>query len=182
MAFGVAIILSVAVPITLLRSQPGTSLVALKTDYAPAAGSVTATATSSKPALLPSVVSVFFDGPTGNPKPFVECAGRLGRALWSIRWCQDWPCACWAVGWLAALIAGRAEPVTGRVKPETVRRLRNHLEWPFLCRFGSPVYVEAPVVIGWRRPSLVLPSDIAQHLTPEALEPLLAHEFVQEQH
>jgi beta-lactamase regulating signal transducer with metallopeptidase domain len=32
-------------------------------------------------------------------------------------------------------------------------------------------------VIGWRRPALILPNDVADQLSPELVEPLLVHEF-----
>lgn len=38
-------------------------------------------------------------------------------------------------------------------------------------------HVEAPVVIGHRSPVVILPRDAEQHLSPEAIVPLLAHEL-----
>ena len=81
-------------------------------------------------------------------------------------------------GWaVARRVRGRAVTVTSPAAVDSVARLRSEL------RVSAPIdllqshEVEAPVVVGWRRPALILPDDVADQLSPEMIEPILVHEI-----
>lgn len=82
-------------------------------------------------------------------------------------------------GWLVALrVRRRAVPVVGPVAAlAAVERLRTQLHVSAPIELLQSHEVEAPVVIGWRHPALILPDDVANQLSLEMIEPLLIHEF-----
>ena len=80
-------------------------------------------------------------------------------------------------GWiLAQSIARRAHQIQMPEMIDALEGLRNELHFQPPVRILQSSTVDAPVVVGWRRPSLILP-DEAAGLTPETLTPLLAHEL-----
>ena len=95
----------------------------------------------------------------------------------------------WAVGfvllalrmmgglWLASSIAAAAKPVTHGAITATADRLATELGRFRRVPVLESTEVEAPVVIGWREPKLILPHDAAERLSPEMLTALLEHEF-----
>jgi hypothetical protein len=58
----------------------------------------------------------------------------------------------------------------------TLDGLRKELHFEPTVRVLQSSTVDAPVVVGWRRPALILPDEAAS-LTPDTLTPLLAHEL-----
>jgi beta-lactamase regulating signal transducer with metallopeptidase domain len=109
------------------------------------------------------------------PVPADRAAGA-GALLWmaaaailALRLIGGW----WTAGW----IRRRAFAVTDDAALEVAERLRHDL------RLSSPVTllqspdVEAPVVIGWRTPVLILPTDVGARLSPDMVSALLAHEL-----
>ena len=87
--------------------------------------------------------------------------------------------ACRVLGglWLAYSIAHTAAPVQDEAVARAVSRLRVELNVGRTVRVLESSQVEAPVVIGWRVPTLVLPHDAAERLSPDMVTALLAHEF-----
>jgi beta-lactamase regulating signal transducer with metallopeptidase domain len=83
-----------------------------------------------------------------------------------------------AGGWLVARRVRRlAAPVTNPSALASVARLRDELRISLPIELLQSPEVEAPVVLGWRHPALILPNDIADQLSPEMIEALLVHEF-----
>ena len=81
-------------------------------------------------------------------------------------------------GWLLAWrVHARAIPLTSPAARASVARLRSELDISLPIELLESPEVEAPVVLGWRRPALILPHDIAVQLSPDMVEPLLVHEF-----
>jgi len=87
--------------------------------------------------------------------------------------------ACRVLGglWLAYSIAGRAVAVRDIAIATAVSRLRVELNVRRIVRVLESSQIEAPVVIGWRVPTLILPHDATERLTPDMVVALLAHEF-----
>ncbi len=81
-------------------------------------------------------------------------------------------------GWIFAWrVRRRAVPVTSSAALASASRLRTQLRVSVPTALLQSHEVEAPVVIGWRRPAVILPHDVADQLSPELVEPLLVHEF-----
>ena len=81
-------------------------------------------------------------------------------------------------GWLLARsIRKRAHPPADGVAPQLADRLRLELGLSSPVAVLQSLEVEAPVVIGWRRPALILPGDVTERLSPDMVSALLAHEF-----
>jgi hypothetical protein len=81
-------------------------------------------------------------------------------------------------GWVFAWrVRGRAVPVTSSPALASVTQLRTQLRVSVPIELLQSPEVEAPVVIGWRRPALILPHDLADQLSSDMIEPLLVHEF-----
>jgi beta-lactamase regulating signal transducer with metallopeptidase domain len=104
-------------------------------------------------------------------------------------WLAPWLAAAWAVGvgvCLLKLLRGclwvrqlRRRGTEG-VDPAWLRilddlRLRLNVSRP--VRLLKSALVEAPTVIGWLRPVILLPASALTGLTPEQLEAILAHEL-----
>lgn len=80
-------------------------------------------------------------------------------------------------GILAASIRRRARPVLNESAAKVASRLQADLHRPVPVSLLQSEHVEAPVVIGWLRPALILPTDVADRLTPGMIAAVLAHEF-----
>lgn len=81
-------------------------------------------------------------------------------------------------GWLLARrVRNRAIPAVSPAAHECAARLRSELGLSLPVALLQSHEVEAPVVIGWRRPALILPDDVAEQLAPEMVEPLIVHEL-----
>jgi beta-lactamase regulating signal transducer with metallopeptidase domain len=87
--------------------------------------------------------------------------------------------ACRVLGGLclAYSIAGRAGVVQDSGIATAVSRLRLELNVGRAVRVLESSQVEAPVVIGWRAPTLILPHDATERLSSDMVVALLAHEF-----
>jgi hypothetical protein len=79
--------------------------------------------------------------------------------------------------WLAYLIASGAAPVRDEAIATAVSRLGVELNVGRTVRVLESSQVEAPVVIGWRVPRLIVPHDAAERLSSDMVAALLAHEF-----
>jgi beta-lactamase regulating signal transducer with metallopeptidase domain len=80
-------------------------------------------------------------------------------------------------GWiLAQSVARRAGRIQLPQMTDALDGLRKELHFEPGILVLQSAAVDAPVVVGWRRPALILPDEAAS-LTPETLTPLLAHEF-----
>jgi beta-lactamase regulating signal transducer with metallopeptidase domain len=81
-------------------------------------------------------------------------------------------------GWLLARrVRRRAIPAISPSARECASRLRSELGVSLPIALLQSHEVEAPVVVGWRRPALILPDDVAEQLAPEMVEPLILHEL-----
>jgi beta-lactamase regulating signal transducer with metallopeptidase domain len=80
-------------------------------------------------------------------------------------------------GLLAASIRRRSRPIESESARHAAERIRADLNLTDPVRLLQSDHVEAPVIIGWRRPALILPTDVAEHLTPDMIDAVLAHEF-----
>ena len=78
---------------------------------------------------------------------------------------------------LARSIRRRAALVEDDAALETARRLAGELHLSSAITLLQSNDVEAPVVIGWRRPALILPADVTERLSPPMLSALLTHEL-----
>jgi beta-lactamase regulating signal transducer with metallopeptidase domain len=80
-------------------------------------------------------------------------------------------------GMLAASIRNRARPIVNESAEQVAEALRADLRLPAPVRLLQSEHVEAPVIMGWRRPALILPADVTDRLTPDMIAAVLAHEF-----
>jgi beta-lactamase regulating signal transducer with metallopeptidase domain len=80
-------------------------------------------------------------------------------------------------GIVAASIRKRARPIVNESAQHIAERLGAELSLPGPVRLLQSESVEAPVVVGWRRPALILPTDVTDRLTPDMIDAVLAHEF-----
>jgi len=81
-------------------------------------------------------------------------------------------------GWVVARrVRSRAGRAPAGPVLDTLERVRE--SWPDApdVVLVESDRVEAPVVVGWRCPTLIVPSDVATQLSERALQPLLAHEL-----
>ena len=83
-----------------------------------------------------------------------------------------------AGGWfIAQRIRRRAASLGDGSAHDQLEALRPRLNLTQPVALLQSGEVEAPVVIGWRRPALILPADVTAHLQPRMISALLAHEF-----
>ena len=165
-ALGVATLLTVATPIALR--------------WPPARDATTALRRPGGEAPLAS-------SPTGAMRPAASASWAPGAVSIANR-AAPWLGALWCVGVLASLLRFTG----GWALAQRIRRRSMRLDAPHLseavaeasARWGLPpaalfasAHVDAPVVIGARAPAILLPLDLEQHLDPEALPTLLAHEL-----
>ena len=117
-----------------------------------AAGTITAAVPANPTAWLQATVVVWFAGVT----------------LLSLRLAGGWLLVC--------RMTGRGLPI-GDELSRTVRRLaRNlHVLQPVCARESA--FVDVPTVVGWLRPTILLPASAIAGLAPEQLEAVLAHEL-----
>src|SRR5258708_5858734 len=80
-------------------------------------------------------------------------------------------------GILAASIRKQARPVPNESGAGGAERLGSHLRRCPPVALLQSHHVEGPVVLGWRRPPLILPTDVTDRLTPGMIDAVLAHEF-----
>ncbi len=78
---------------------------------------------------------------------------------------------------LAASIRRRARPIVNESAEQVAEALRADLRLPAPVRLLQSEHVEAPVIMGWRRPALILPADVTDRLSPDMIDAVLAHEF-----
>lgn len=81
-------------------------------------------------------------------------------------------------GWLLSrrLVRSAAE-VTTPVIAGILQRARVALDFSGAVRVMSGAHIEAPMVIGWLRPAILLPASALTGLTPEQLLSIVAHEL-----
>jgi beta-lactamase regulating signal transducer with metallopeptidase domain len=79
--------------------------------------------------------------------------------------------------WLAHSIANRASSVLNPAIVAAASRLEADLKFARPTRMLESADVEAPVVLGWRSPTLILPHDATERLSADMIAALLAHEF-----
>jgi beta-lactamase regulating signal transducer with metallopeptidase domain len=124
-------------------------------------------------------------GHQGRPERLERLAG------WS-RCLQD-RMAWLAMGWCCGVILASLRPLLGWRTVERLRRVgiapvseqvsgfvqRAAAEWNLRTRVGvmQSVLVDVPVVIGWLRPLILLPTSLLTGLTARELETLLLHEL-----
>jgi beta-lactamase regulating signal transducer with metallopeptidase domain len=162
-ALGLTLLFAATTPMVLTRvPTPTGPLVAAPTSPAVKAARPTATAT---PSLAPS-----------------EIAGVSANTV------AGWAAVVWMVGafllalkltggWLFAWrVRSRAVSVTSASALASVALVRTQLRVTVPIELLQSPEVEAPVVMGWRRPAVILPHDLADQLSPEMIEPLLVHE------
>lgn len=165
-ALGLALFFGAATPIVLARVP---SSIASRETTAEAAPPPVAVSRSA-PTLLPPSSPFGIAGVSANAVAgwagLVWVAGTVLLALKLLG------------GWIFAWrVRRRAVPVTSSAALASASRLRTQLDVSVPTALLQSHEVEAPVVIGWRRPALILPHDVADQLSPELVEPLLVHEF-----
>jgi beta-lactamase regulating signal transducer with metallopeptidase domain len=129
--------------------------------------------------------------PAGAQLAVPAMAGRvvaavLGETPVGTRLLMGWVGIAWAIGVVVfgtRLLGGWVTTGWVRRTAQTVAAARapNVATFPGSSATAPSLLesnrVEAPVVVGWRRPAIILPQDAADQLPPDALEPLLAHEL-----
>jgi beta-lactamase regulating signal transducer with metallopeptidase domain len=93
----------------------------------------------------------------------------LGTTLLWLRLLGGW--------WVASGVRRRAVPLQSPEADDMIQRHATGLDLHTPLQLLQSPEIEAPVVIGVRRPALIMPDDLAQQLGPEALSPLIAHEL-----
>jgi beta-lactamase regulating signal transducer with metallopeptidase domain len=83
-----------------------------------------------------------------------------------------------AAGWVRVVaIRRRAVPLADPATRALAESLAGELKLPGEVDLLASRDVDAPVVIGWRRPALLLPADVPAQLPADRLAPVLAHEL-----
>jgi beta-lactamase regulating signal transducer with metallopeptidase domain len=100
--------------------------------------------------------------------PWIGLAWFAGVVIGILRFAGGWGVARW--------IRQRATPVSAPAVLETAIQVSERWQLPRATLLTSD-HVEAPVVVGHLYPAVILPRDAEQHLSPEAISPLLAHEL-----
>jgi beta-lactamase regulating signal transducer with metallopeptidase domain len=165
-AFGACVLLALVTPLTL--SYASRQPIALSSDV------VTSVAAGTRRAVAATVGLVAGQG-TASPSLYVSAFigwfGELwlcGVAVLGIRLIGGWV--------VAERVRRAARPISTRNLQETIARVLDE------ARITDPVavlesdHVEAPVALGWRRPAVILPRDMADQLPRESLRPVVAHE------
>jgi beta-lactamase regulating signal transducer with metallopeptidase domain len=81
-------------------------------------------------------------------------------------------------GWLRVVaIRRRSAPVADPATRALAGSLAGELGLPRAPALLESREIDAPVVIGWRRPALLLPRDVLTHLPADRLVPVVAHEL-----
>ncbi len=101
--------------------------------------------------------------------PWALAAWSLGVALLTLRLAGAWV-------WLQRLRFSSVEPV-GTEFQLRLNTLIRRLHVDRAVRLFKTTMVEAPLVIGWLRPAILVPVAALSGLTPEALDAVLAHEL-----
>ncbi len=79
--------------------------------------------------------------------------------------------------WATARLRRRATPVMNEGATAAAARLHVELSLQAPVVLLESPSVEAPAVVGWRAPALLLPDDLSERLSPVMIEALLAHEL-----
>ncbi len=90
---------------------------------------------------------------------------------------DDWTSAALLAVWACGFAAIAWNRFRGWRRIRAVVRLSAPLDIPAAVEVRSSPGLLEPGVVGWFRPVLLLPADIAQRLTPPQLEAVLAHEM-----
>ena len=168
-----AAVLALSAPIQLALLQNAASVVA-PTTIASSSNRSTTAAPSTSIETSPTGTSI------ERTLPSLSMSADTFVAIMALIWILGVAVlACRVIGglWLAYSIAGRAGAVEDTAIATAVSRLRVELNVGRTVRVLESSQVEAPVVIGWRAPALILPQDATERLSPGMVVALLAHEF-----
>jgi beta-lactamase regulating signal transducer with metallopeptidase domain len=166
-----AVVLALSTPVQLARMQSRSST------SAPASVSAPRSPTRAAPA--PSIEDVS-STEIDRQLPARSVSGADIAAAAAMLWILVFAfLACRIVGglWLAHSIAVAASRVADPAITGAAGKLRTELGLSREVPVLESTSVEAPVVIGWRVPRLILPHDAAERLSPEMITALLEHEF-----
>jgi beta-lactamase regulating signal transducer with metallopeptidase domain len=149
-------------------------------------------ARSSAPQTMPSTSrtggTVTPQSPARSASAISRQASLRGTAIVSLDRAAAIAVIAWAAGifiltvrliggwYVAHSLARRAHAAEASAFGDAAERLRAELRLHVAPRIVQSPEVEAPVVIGWRRPTLVVPPDAAA-VSPEMATALLAHEL-----
>lgn len=167
-AFSAALILAAFTPLVLFLSPiPATDPVTTAATFVLTEGGAAVKAQQTMPlaASREDAVSISADVVAGA----AAIIWLIGVAVLTVRLAGGY--------FLARSIRRRAAMVEDDAVLETARRLAGELQLSSAIALLQSNYVEAPVVIGWRRPALILPADVTERLSPPMLSALLTHEF-----
>jgi beta-lactamase regulating signal transducer with metallopeptidase domain len=173
LAFSVAALVAVSAPFQLALLQNAAAVVARTViTSSPNRGATAAESTPVHTSLTGTSIERTLPSPIMSADTFVA----IVAVIWVLGVVV---LACRVLGglWLAYSIAGRAAPVRDTAIATAASRLRVELNVGRIVRVLESSQVEAPVVIGWRVPTLILPHDAAERLSSNMVAALLAHEF-----
>ncbi len=165
-----AVVVAFSAPLQLARMQTAR--------VAPTARAARAVDVSSGRQILSRQPST--DSPVDiQPSPVDVSADAIAAGA-AVVWAVGFVCLVFRILgglWLAHSIAAAAKPVTDGTIAMMASRLATGLPRSRTVAVLESSHVEAPVVIGWRAPKLILPHDATDRLSPELLAAVLEHEF-----
>lgn len=121
--------------------------------------------------------------------PHISNSARVTFNLKSFNLYLPWLVALWLVGvlvlslrligglWLARQLRTRATKPVSEMLESTLRDLASKLNIAKNVRLRESLAVKVPVIIGWLRPVILLPSSAITGLSVKQLELILAHEL-----
>ncbi|MBL0211847.1 MAG: M56 family metallopeptidase [Holophagaceae bacterium] len=134
-----------------------------------------------------TVQGALVDG--GAILPSLTIRGGGVAFLNAVRTSAPWLALAWCAGaaamllrfgggmlWLERTYLAQASPAPEALAT-TCGRLAQSLKLSRTVRILTSLRAETPLVIGWLRPIILVPSSALLHLSPEALEAVLAHEL-----
>ncbi|MGH9309002.1 MAG: M56 family metallopeptidase, partial [Vicinamibacterales bacterium] len=177
LAFTIAVVLAAITPALLFavpaRSHEGSSGIGNRSP-----------ASTVAPAGLPSATSLSAEPRVSLPRQSARSRGTIFADMLAATAAIAWAVGVITLlfrltgGWLVAAAVHRqamTEDASDTLAAYT--RLKADLRIPSHVRLLRSGAVEGPVVIGWRRPALILPADATGRLSPAMIEALLAHEL-----
>jgi beta-lactamase regulating signal transducer with metallopeptidase domain len=166
-AFSAALILAAFTPLVLMSPIPPTDPVTSAATFVQTEADVSVKAPQAPPPAVSrqSAASISADLVAGT----AAIIWLIGVGVLAVRLAGGWG--------LTRSIRRRAAAVEDEGTLATARRLAGELHLSSGMTLLQSHQVEAPVVIGWRRPALILPADVTERLSPEMLSAVLTHEL-----
>jgi GWxTD domain-containing protein len=130
-----------------------------------------------------SALPILLDSPGANPEPWIErIANQLDRSL-------PWVLSTWGAGVMLLLVrlnlgllaARRMQSAASQPAPDDLHlmleRLCRRLGIERTIRLANSALVQAPTVVGWLRPVILIPVGCLMGLSASQVEAVLAHEL-----